>query len=90
MNRNQLKIMKLTSFILIIFLIYNNSNVCGQNVSRKDSSFFPLALGNYWIYSNTYKQGADTEKIVAIKTLSGITAFEFNSGYKLMERNDGL
>jgi hypothetical protein len=83
--------MKLNIPVAIIsFLLSINFALSGQTINNKQNSsqFFPLKLGNYWVYSYSNHPGKiDTIKITKNKILGLDTAYYYNS-YLWFERND--
>jgi len=85
--------MKLTITITIItFLLSINFALYGQTINNKKNTpqFFPLKVGNYWVYSYSNHPGKiDTIKITKKKILGLDTAYFYNSNLWL-ERNDTI
>jgi hypothetical protein len=83
--------MKLNSAITIIACLLSiNISLYGQTKDNKkiSSQFFPLKVGNYWVYSYSNHPGKiDTIKITKKKILNPDTAFFYND-YLWLERND--
>jgi hypothetical protein len=85
--------MKLNTTITIItFLLSINFALYGQTINNKKniSQFFPLKVGNYWVYSySNYPDKIDTIKITNKKIMGLDTAYIYNSNLWL-ERNDTI
>jgi len=81
--------MKRLRLIWIIIFVTVGFNTFAQ--TEKHIAFIPLAIGNYWIYSTTSKSHPfDTLRIVGIKVIDGDSAFLFDNGSLMFERNDSV
>ena len=89
-NPKKLKVLSriLFSFILLSLLLIN----CGLGIfdSDKESPYFPLTVGNTWVFSDPWSDCTYTETITGTKKINGIKyyVFETSKGIKYL-RNDG-
>ena len=59
--------------------------------SAKKKPFYPLAVGNYWTYSNSNNSGTVTKRITKTEVINGDSVYkvEGEHGYEMyFERND--
>ncbi len=76
-------------FALIIILLSAASN--GQKMQAKHKPLFPLAVGNYWIYTDSkHPDKPDTVRITMERMIGTDTAFTDNHGMTLTEKNDSV
>src|ERR1041385_3301091 len=81
--------MKWINLIWIIVFVTVGFDSIAQK--QKETMLIPLAIGNYWIYStNNTLHPFDTLRIVGTKIIDGDTAFLYNDGELIFERNDSF
>jgi hypothetical protein len=81
--------MKLVKIILTLIIVHVCLETSAQTEKREQ--LIPLAIGNYWIYSTSSKsQPLDTLIIIGTRIINGDTAFEFNNGELMLDRNDSV
>ena len=85
--------MKVILNIFIIALLVSINFAIGQttNIIKDNSQFFPMNVGNYWVYSNSHypNRNIDTIKITKKETIGSDIGYLYNMGF-LMERNDSV
>jgi hypothetical protein len=84
-------IIMLRNLFWIAILFSLRLNASAQIANRNPKPLIPLALGNHWIYYNNNREDKyDTLEIVDTKIINGDTAFVFNNGQLMSERNDSV
>jgi hypothetical protein len=88
-----MRIFKIQSIISIPFILYFFPSITAHAQVIQDSSYFPLVLGNQWIYTNGQGSAADTETVADTQRVNGRLYYGFTrSSYStpyLWFRNDG-
>jgi hypothetical protein len=75
--------------LYILFTLSLSSSA--QFANLKQEQLIPLAVGNYWIYYNSDRNPQyDTLKIINTQIINGDTAFLYNNGGLIYERNDSV
>jgi len=65
---------------------------CGLGISdsENDSEYFPLQVGNTWVYNDSWNDKTYTEKITDIRTIKGVKYYrlETSTGRKLLRKDN--
>ncbi len=61
-----------------------------KTISSQSTEFYPLNVGNYWVYSNSGSNTIDTLKIIKAETYNMDTVYIFSNGQKLLAHGDTI
>src|SRR4051812_35580296 len=85
LDKNKNKAMMKLKYLLLSVL-FVNVGLHTNAQTEKRTAFFPLAVGNYWIYSNTVRYHPfDTLKIIGTKIIQGDTVFLYSNGQMMVQ-----